>query len=46
MEGKKSEVRKVCQNCGKYDRCTKKCSVNNKFTARKASCGDFAEKSV
>lgn len=43
MECNKTEVRKVCQNCGNYDRCTKKCLKSGKYTARKASCDSFAE---
>lgn len=43
MECNKTEVRKICQNCGNYDRCTKKCLKSGKYTARKASCDSFAE---
>ena len=43
MESNKSEVKAICQNCGKYDRCTKKCADTNKYTARKKSCEKFKE---
>lgn len=39
MENKQTEVRRVCQNCGLYERCTKKCGKTGSYTARKASCG-------
>ena len=39
MESNKIEmVRKVCQFCGSYDRCTKKCSESGNYTPRKGSC--------
>ena len=43
MECKK-EIRMVCQNCKKYNRCTKKCSKDGKYVARKNSCPDFSER--
>lgn len=43
MECKK-EIRMVCQNCEKYGRCTKKCSKDGKYVARKNSCPDFSER--
>ena len=42
MECKK-EIRKDCQNCEKY-RCTKKCSKDGHYVARKHSCPDFSER--
>lgn len=33
-----AEIRKICQNCGNYDRCTKKCGISGEYTARKKSC--------
>lgn len=45
MESNKSEVkiREVCQNCGSYNRCTKKCA-DGKHVPRKHSCEKFNEK--
>ncbi len=43
MENTKNEVRKVCQNCGKYGRCTKKCGISGEYTARKNTCENFKE---
>lgn len=45
MESNKSEVkvREVCQNCGSYNRCTKKCA-DGKYVPRKHSCEKFNEK--
>lgn len=43
MENTKNEVRKICQNCGKYDRCAKKCERSGEYTARKKTCDNFRE---
>ena len=43
MECKK-EIRKACQNCETYGRCTKKCSKTGKHVARKHSCPEFSER--
>lgn len=45
MESNKSEVkvREVCQNCGSYNRCTKKCA-DGTYVSRKHSCDKFNEK--
>lgn len=40
----KQEIKKVCQNCGKYNRCTKKCSTSGGYVARKHSCNGFTNK--
>ena len=45
MESKEKveAIREVCQNCAKYGRRTKKCSVTGRYVPRKGSCPDFRE---
>lgn len=43
MENTKQKVREICQNCGRYDRCTKKCGKSGEYTARKNTCKNFKE---
>lgn len=38
MEDAKYAIPRICQNCGNYNRCTKKCGISSKYTARKNSC--------
>lgn len=42
MENNKGYV--VCQNCEKYNRCTKKCADTGKYTARKETCDKWVRK--
>lgn len=46
MENKENTVRKICQLCANYSRCSKKCSETGNFVARKkeCDCGKFAKK--
>ena len=35
--------RQVCQNCTKYSRKTKKCSITGNYVARKSTCDKYSE---
>lgn len=41
-----TEIRKICQNCNSYGRCTKKCDISGEYTARKETCSKFTVKKI